>query len=316
MKNDLIHSLKEGKISSFIIRSWIWPGPIRSRSIALYGLFKGVFSFKEFFGFLLPAKYRNRNLNLGLASFINTQTREAIRDFVAEDNSVELFDNKFYMPFNSVTEMFDLIYQVIFLDQYNAKKLIKDGDFIIDAGANIGTFSILAASLSLAGSVYSFEPVKSTFDILRKNTESYPNIHCYNLGLGDKNIIKNIFTYNGVTGGSVMEDSDMFKQRYSREDFTGSEEVSIVTIDDFVERNKIAKVDFIKIDTEGYEKQILTGAKETIRRFKPIIVASAYHSKGDKKSIPNLVHSLCSGYKYRMEKIFEEDIVFYYDSKN
>ena len=84
----------------------------------------------------------------------------------------------------------------------------------------------------------------------------------------------------------------------------------MVSIDDFIEEHNIKRVDFIKIDTEGYEKPVIQGARETIKRFHPVIVCSAYHLPDDKKDIPELVLKIESSYKYRIENRDEEVFIF------
>jgi len=85
-------------------------------------------------------------------------------------------------------------------------------------------------------------------------------------------------------------------------------------IDTFIQKKNI-NVDFIKIDTEGYEKQILQGARETIKKFSPVIACSAYHLKGDKIEIPKLVQSINSNYHYKLLKRWEEDLIFWTDKE-
>jgi FkbM family methyltransferase len=58
-------------------------------------------------------------------------------------------------------------------------------------------------------------------------------------------------------------------------------EVKTITIDGFVRRFSLARVDFIKMDIEGAESDAMTGACETIRRFRPRLAISAYHSLDD-----------------------------------
>jgi len=70
-------------------------------------------------------------------------------------------------------------------------------------------------------------------------------------------------------------------------------------------------VDFIKMDTEGYEGKILEGAKETIRRFSPVLSMSAYHHEDDKKTIPELIRSLNPKYKCRLTRNVEDNLLFY-----
>jgi FkbM family methyltransferase len=55
-------------------------------------------------------------------------------------------------------------------------------------------------------------------------------------------------------------------------------EVRTITIDDFVQRFSLPRVDFIKMDIEGAESRALTGAADIIRRFRPRLAISAYHS--------------------------------------
>jgi hypothetical protein len=71
------------------------------------------------------------------------------------------------------------------------------------------------------------------------------------------------------------------------------------------------KINLIKIDTEGSEREILKGAKETIRRFKPRMAIAAYHLPDDKKMIPKLVLSIRDDYKFKLVNKGEEDLFFF-----
>lgn len=229
----------------------------------------------------------------------------------------------YYFPQRKVTKrekylfffaLVALIKEIIIADQYCAKEFIKNDSVIIDAGANIGIFSLYASYLAPKGKIYSFEPVKSTFQILNKNIASNNlenSIFPYNLALGDKKGKAEIMTDSRslLRGASIILDSDFLKNRES--DFDKKESIEITTIDTFVKENNIARVDFIKIDTEGYEKQIIQGARNTIKEFSPVISCSAYHLKDDKIKIPELVKSIGPNYKYRLEKKMEEDLIFW-----
>jgi hypothetical protein len=72
-----------------------------------------------------------------------------------------------------------------------------------------------------------------------------------------------------------------------------------MTIDNFVKEEKIDRVDFIKIDTEGFEKERIKGAEKTIKEFKPRLAIAAYHFPDDKKAIPELVLSIRDDYNYK-----------------
>ena len=313
--SDIISFLKRGKFNSVVLKSLYWKGkyfdPVIGRLLLFIGFTKNYFDFKEFALLFLPSAFKSERLRKKFSDFLNNEARMAFKDFIDKDGSINLYGTRFFPPQRNYYELAGLLLELIVFDQYKVKQYLRDGDIVIDAGANIGSFSVFASNIAKRVTVYSFEPVKSTFDILRRNTESYPNIHCYNLGLGNKEGTKEIFVYPGSTGGSTFKDSGMISARQNRVDELHKEYASIVTIDDFVEKNKIAKVDFIKIDTEGYELQILDGAKNTIEKFSPIISVSAYHHDYDKLEIPKLVNSINSRYKHDLFAGYEEDFIFY-----
>jgi hypothetical protein len=87
--------------------------------------------------------------------------------------------------------------------------------------------------------------------------------------------------------------------------------VKTMTSDSFCKEYNVERVDFIKIDTEGSEREILKGAKETIRRFKPRMAIAAYHLPDDKKMIPELVVSIRDDYKFKLVNKGEEDLFFF-----
>lgn len=237
-----------------------------------------------------------------------------------KDDLVLLFGRPFYYKpdgemkpheeFASFMSLIILISEVVIRDQYCIKEFIKDDFTVIDAGSQIGEFSLYANNLSPNSNIYSFEPSRYVFEILRKNTENVEKIKIFNCALGEENkkIKLLVGNKNPMYGGDAIENSGMAKNKINK--FLNSEEVQMITIDSFVEEHKIEKVDFIKMDTEGYERNIIMGAAETIRRFSPVIVCSAYHLKDDKIKIPELIKSINPEYKYRVEKRGEEDLVF------
>jgi hypothetical protein len=62
---------------------------------------------------------------------------------------------------------------------------------------------------------------------------------------------------------------------------------------------------------EGYELKVLGGCKETIKKYSPVIAVSAYHEPSDKVKMPQLILSFNPNYKYKLNKIGEEDFIFY-----
>lgn len=145
-------------------------------------------------------------------------------------------------------------------------KVTKKDDFIFDIGANIGIYSLIASKkIGGSGRVYAFEPAPVAYSSLKKNIElnNFNNIVVIQKGISDKSgeAIFNICdddAYNSL-GETPMKG------------ISRKEIIEIESIDEFVKRNNILKVDIIKIDTEGAEFLILKGAEETLRIYKPKI---------------------------------------------
>lgn len=184
-------------------------------------------------------------------------------------------------------ELTDFIHQIVVLNQYHVE-LIDSKGVVIDAGANIGIFSIFAAIKHPDATIYAFEPTPSTFKSLKENTKYYPNIKIFNCGLAETKRDAFITTFKHSGKNYVGE--------------TGTP-IELKTIDEFN-----IPASFIKIDTEGYEENILNGAKETIRKFKPIISMSAYHKVTDKYELPKTLNKIAP-YSCELVHDGEEDFI-------
>ncbi len=202
------------------------------------------------------------------------------------NTKVRFFKHPFSAPDGELEGLILFLCQIVIQDQYHAK-LIKDGDTVVDAGANMGVFSVLAAQ-NPAVTVWAFEPTPSTFELLKENTKYYPNIRCCNYALGEANKQSSILLRVGSGTNCIGE---------------GGIPVLMRTIDSFN-----ITMDFLKIDTEGYEANILKGAAETIKKCKPIIAMSAYHNPEDKAELPKLLNSIAP-YDCELYYDCEEDFI-------
>jgi FkbM family methyltransferase len=148
------------------------------------------------------------------------------------------------------------------------KSLIKKNHKVFDVGANIGCTSILFGDL--ASYVDSFEPSPSTFKILEKNlaTSLHSNTRIHNFGLGAKNENLTLtFSPSNRSGGFVSDKTQASKGH-------SIENIVIKKGDDF---SPPPEVDFIKIDVEGYEKNVIEGLLQTILKNRPVIVLELNH---------------------------------------
>ena len=150
--------------------------------------------------------------------------------------------------------------------------LPPDGIFI-DIGANIGSFTLVAARIAPRGKVHAFEPSDHHFTRLSKNVglNHFENVVLNKQGLNDKTECATLFlpSLSGEMNNSGAA------SLYSSTDVPGmqvTEEVELITLDDYVQANKINQVDLIKIDIEGAEFNALKGSIETLKRFRPIVL--------------------------------------------
>ena len=148
---------------------------------------------------------------------------------------------------------------------------VKKNDVIMDAGANCGHLSVLFSKLiGLNGIVYAFEPDKFNIARINKNRQlnkDLPdNIKIEELLLWNEN--KWIDFYEAGTVGSSavwIPDTDKCVKKEA------------VRIDDWVLKNNITKLDFIKMDIEGAELEALEGCVQTIQNLKPNFAIASYH---------------------------------------
>lgn len=151
------------------------------------------------------------------------------------------------------------------------RSLIRPNDVIFDVGANIGCTSILFGGM--ARRVYSFEPSPTTFHFLKKNTRAakLDNVQIVNSGLGKATgVFELTFSADNRSGGFV---SNMISASEGHQ----VEQINIIKGDDFVGDNEIKKIDFIKIDVEGFERDVLDGLASLLVRDKPIVTLELNH---------------------------------------
>jgi FkbM family methyltransferase len=146
--------------------------------------------------------------------------------------------------------------------------LIKNNSTVFDIGANIGWYSIGISAHKKNTNVYSFEPIPKVFGNLKSNLKLNKSnqIKLFNYGFYNKKKTLTFYYYPDASGYS------------SNIPFPGKKgfekiECKLITLDEFVNKNKISKIDFVKCDVEGSELFVFQGGSKSIDRFKPIILS-------------------------------------------
>ena len=144
------------------------------------------------------------------------------------------------------------------------RALVKPGDNIIDIGANYGVYSLAAAKrMEGQGNIWAFEPCSETASYLRESigANNFQNIKVLQQGLGEENGWANLTTNPNSELNAV-----------SKTAAANSERIEITTLDAFLEANPDVVIDFVKMDAEGMEDQILKGAASFFKAQQPLVM--------------------------------------------
>ena len=166
----------------------------------------------------------------------------------------------------------------------------RAGAVVLDGGANIGLYARHALRRG-ASKVVAIEPVPANLECLRRNLEEEilaGKVVLYPKGVWDKDGILEM----SLNPENHMADSFVLNQQKGI-----SMKLPLTTIDKLVEELHLQRVDLIKLDIEGAERQALSGAKNTIRKFRPKLAVCVYHLPDDTAVIPAVIRSIRSDYR-------------------
>ena len=147
------------------------------------------------------------------------------------------------------------------------KKLLKKDMNVINIGANIGYFTLLAArQVGPQGKVFAFEPFPKTVELLQKNIDAngYSNVEVIPMAVSSKSGIAKLALKSDTAHNFLTENTSEFQ----------TIDVPITTIDEYTKNHK---TDFIIMDAEGYEPLILDGMAETLAKNPHIQIITEYN---------------------------------------
>ncbi len=154
------------------------------------------------------------------------------------------------------------------------KKHIQKNDVVLDIGANIGFYAtILSDIVGENGVVHCFEPDTKNFEHLKKTTANFKNIKINNKAVGPRTEKLKIYTSKNL---------NVDHRTYKPEEYDKEIEIDAVSIDDHLSAN--TKVNFIKMDIQGFEMQAIQGMQNILEKNKDVKLISEFWPYGLKKA--------------------------------
>lgn len=138
-------------------------------------------------------------------------------------------------------------------DQYLIRENFAFANTIVDVGANVGFFAIATRQIFPNAKIYCLEPIKAIFDCLKKNMLNSSKTKLFNVAVSDR-------------AGELKMEYDPFDTVLAKISTNKGPGINVhaVTLDQFIEKNSISKIDILKIDTETYEAHVLRGATKAL----------------------------------------------------
>ncbi|MCQ2461800.1 MAG: FkbM family methyltransferase [Clostridia bacterium] len=158
---------------------------------------------------------------------------------------------------------------------------LREDEIIVDLGAYDGDTirEFTAVTNGKYRKIYAFEPDEKNFRKLQKNTEDMENISLFNIGAWD------------------CEQTLYFSKKAGRNSHTSEKQNGVPVLFNSVDNVIDGEVTFIKMDIEGAESRALSGAAQTIKKYKPKLYVCAYHRNEDAFALPIKINELCGEYK-------------------
>ena len=153
------------------------------------------------------------------------------------------------------------------------RKILQPGQKAIDIGANYGLYTLsMSRKIGETGKIWAFEPTCFVADCLTKSiaVNNLKNIELIRAGMSDHNGTATFFTTPNSELNSLHPENNSYGDQ---------ETIELVTLDWCAEKYNWKEIDFIKLDAEGEEVNIVSGGKKTLRALSPLIMFELKHGK-------------------------------------
>ncbi len=182
------------------------------------------------------------------------------------------------------------------------KTITKDSN-VVDIGANIGFYTkLLSKKVGDNGNVYAFEPSEENYEKLKRNTSHLENVTITKAAVGNTNNKLKLY---------LSDDLNVDHRTYPTEDWRRTVEVDCIRLDDFFQKNR--KIDFIKLDVQGFEYQAILGMQEIIEENPGVRILFEFWPFGlnQARSDPRKLIEVLKGWGFRLHLLSKEGLIDY-----
>lgn len=186
------------------------------------------------------------------------------------------------------------------------RKLNLSVETIFDVGANYGQTALYYAENFPNSKIYSFEPIEKPYKKLVKETKHLKNVFCFPNAFGDTNdtIEISLFDENQSQLNSLKHNNTNLNSNAVKE------QITVKTLDSFLQEQDIQTIDLLKIDTEGYEIEVLKGALNSLKsgKIKLILCEAALSFANERNTqLVNIINFL-KPYNFTLLGMYETNI--------
>ncbi|MCU0321693.1 MAG: FkbM family methyltransferase [Chitinophagaceae bacterium] len=175
---------------------------------------------------------------------------------------------------------------------HSMKKYVPELNTILDVGANQGQFAITSTFFYPAATIHSFEPVPDTYKLLEANTKNNASIKCNNYALGSNTGEIDFFSNDHSHASSALPVSEHQKNAIPLTARQHKIKVAVKTLDDIGNSLAIQSPILLKLDVQGFEKEVLKGAINFIQKVDYVLFEASFVSMYDGEALFDEMHTI------------------------
>lgn len=182
---------------------------------------------------------------------------------------------------------------------------LKQGEIVIDVGANVGDFVECCLAYQPWAFIHAFEPLPNAFKELQKKFSSYARVFTVNQAIGSKAGNLPIQVSRFSEASSFLNQATVLKDGLYGIDFSVTQElnVAVIRLDDYIGQMNVGRIRLLKIDTQGFELEVLKGAREYLPSIEYIYLEGAFKPLYENQPLVNDLQKFLRTENFSLERM-------------